>query len=88
MKKFKNIVFLVPSEDKDEALRIINERVAKRGQNNDVDYTKINKSHLESPCNDIIATMKVCTKEMNPKEAANEILRRIQERKEEVDIKK
>lgn len=65
MKKFKNIFFLVPSEDKSESLRIINERVAKRGQNNDVDYTKINRWHLESPCNDIIATMKICTKGMN-----------------------
>ncbi len=65
MKKFKNIVFLVLSEDKSEALRIINERVAKRGQNNDVDYTKINRGHLESPCNDIITTMKICTKGMN-----------------------
>ena len=63
MKKFKNIVFLVPSEDKSEALRIINERVAKRNQNNGVDYAKINKSHLESPCNDVIATMKNVLKE-------------------------
>ena len=88
MKKFKNIVFLVPSEDKSEALRIINERVAKRGQNNDVDYTKINRGHLESPCNDIIATMKICTKGMNSSRVASEILRRIQEREEDIDIKK
>lgn len=81
MKKFKNIVFLVPSEDKEEALTIINERVAKRGQNNDVDYAKINRSHLESPCNDIIATMKICTKEMNSFRVASEILRRIQKKK-------
>lgn len=80
MKKFKNIVFLVPSEDKSEALRIINERVAKRGQNNDVDYTKINRGHLESPCNDIIATMKICTKGMNSSRVASEILRRIQKK--------
>ena len=88
MKKFKNIVFLVPSEDKSEALRIKNERVAKRGQNNDVDYTKINRGHLESPCNDIIATMKICTKGMNSSRVASEILRRIQEKKEDIDIKK
>mgnify|MGYP000003599139 FL=1 len=88
MKKFKNIVFLVPSEDKSESLRIINERVAKRGQNNDVDYTKINRNHLESPCNDIIATMKICTKGMNSSRVASEILRRIQEKKEDIDIKK
>lgn len=80
MKKFKNIVFLVPSEDKSEALMIINERVAKRGQNNDVDYTKINRGHLESPCNDIIATMKICTKGMNSSRVASEILRRIQKK--------
>ena len=88
MKKFKNVVFLVPSEDKEEALTIINERVAKRNQNNGVDYAKINRSHLESPCNDIIATIKVCTKGMNPSEVASEILRRIQEREEDIDIKK
>ena len=87
MKKFKNVVFLVPSEDKEEALTIINERVAKRNQNNGVDYAKINRSHLESPCNDIIATIKVCTKGMNSSEVASEILRRIQE-KEDIVIKK
>ena len=81
MKKFKNIVFLVLSEDKSESLRIINERVAKRGQNNGVDYTKINSGHLESPCNDIIATMKICTKGMNSSRVASEILRRIQKKK-------
>ena len=87
MKKFKNVVFLVPSEDKEESLTIINERVAKRNQNNGVDYAKINRSHLESPCNDIIATIKVCTKGMNSSEVASEILRRIQE-KEDIVIKK
>ncbi len=77
MKKFKNVVYLVPSEDKTEALQIINERVLRRGKNSDVDFSLINKEHLDSSCNNLVATMKICTKELSVSEVAEEILRRV-----------
>lgn len=86
MKKFKNVVYLVPSEDKTEALEIINERVQQRGKNNSVDYEKINKEHLESPCNNLVATMKVCTKGLSVDEVTKEVLVNVKERNENIKL--
>lgn len=86
MKKFKNVVYLVPSEDKTEALEIINERVQQRGKNNSVDYEKINKEHLESPCNNLVATMKVCTKGLSVDEVTKKVLVNVKEKNENIKL--
>lgn len=88
MKKFKNVVFMLPSKDKEEALKIINERVLKRGQNNEVDFTKINEEHLESPSNEMVATIKIYTEGMNPSEVALEVLAQIKAKKNNNHIAK
>lgn len=73
-------------EDKTEALEIINERVQQRGKNNYVDYEKINKDHLESPCNNLVTTMKVCTKGLSVDEVTKEVLVNVKERNENIKL--
>lgn len=73
-------------EDKTEALEIINERVQQRGKNNSVDYEKINKEHLESSCNNLVATMKVCTKGLSVDEVTKEVLVNVKERNENIKL--
>ena len=70
---FKNIVLLMPSEDIDESIRILASRSTG-------DYSP-NRHFIESPCNKELATMTVYENGRTPEEIADEIQRKIAERK-------
>ncbi len=76
IKQFKNIELILPSENKDESLRIINERIDSR-ENMSPNRLNANKHFIESPCNYELATDIIYTKNMTPDEIANVILTKI-----------
>lgn len=73
LKPFKNIVLLLPSEDIEQSLNILE----KRSTGN----TKGNRKFIESSCNQELATMIIYENNKTPEEVALEILRRIKENK-------
>lgn len=75
--KFKNVELILPCENRDEALKIVNERLLSRNAKNQQDAIDINKHFVESPCNYELATDIIYTQNMTQDEIANAILERI-----------
>lgn len=69
LKPFQNIVLLLPSEDKEESLKIMNDR--------STGDTHENEEFLESDCNRKLATMIVYTKDKTPEQIGKEILENV-----------
>ena len=74
LQPFENIVLLLPSEDEQEALKIMKQR--------STGGTRHNQKFFESPCNRELATMTVYENGRIPSEVAEEIITRIKEREE------
>jgi len=69
--KYKYVIFLRYSEDKRESLKSLRER------HTDVPedlYFKLNKGFIESPCNEILATYTIDTKNKSVREVVDVIL--------------
>lgn len=81
IKKFKNVELVLPSENVDESLKIVNERMSSRGRCGSHNAFDTNKHFIESPCNYELATDIVYTHNMTPDEIANVILTQIQSKK-------
>lgn len=81
IKKFKNVELILPSENVDESLKIVNERMSSRGGSGPHDAFDTNRHFIESPCNYELATDIVYTHNMTPDEIANAILTKIQSNK-------
>lgn len=81
IKKFKNVELILPSENVDESLKIVNERMSSRGGSGPHDAFDTNRHFIESPCNYELATDIVYTHNMTPDEIANTILTKIQSNK-------
>lgn len=77
LRKFKNIILLLPSVDINESLRIMAERSTG-------DYTT-NKEFITSPCNRELSTMTVYGNGRTPNEIATEICNRIKNRENNHD---
>lgn len=75
-KKFKNVVLLLPSENIEESIEILTERIKARN-NDDTKFLEQNIKFLKSPANKILATMTCFTKDKTPQETAREILEKI-----------
>lgn len=78
MSKFSNVVLLMPSENKEESLEIINERISKR--NIERYQFDDNRHFIESPCNYEVATITEYTNNKNVDEISDEILKQIEEK--------
>lgn len=76
LKPFKNVVLLLPDQDKETALRIMRDR--------STGDTRDNEKFFESPCNRQLANMIVYGNNRQPSEIAEEIILRIKERQEDV----
>lgn len=73
---FKNIVFLLPSPDPIESLKILNARTTS-------ELGKIeNSEFLKSPCNKELATMTIYTNGKTPEQISDEILNVIKKQNE------
>lgn len=70
--QFSHVVQLLPSPDKNESLRIIDERVMQRPNASQKDLD-LNRHFLTSPCNEELATTTVYTEGHSPSEVADKI---------------
>ena len=75
LKPFKNVVLLLPCKDEKKALEIMAER--------STGDTSENLEFLRNPCNKELATMVVYAEGRTPQEITEEIMNRIQKRKEQ-----
>lgn len=66
VKQFRNVIFLLPCEDKEKALALME---ARRGHK-----LPLNKQFMESECNAKLATLTVFTAESLPEQSAEKIL--------------
>ena len=79
--RFKNVELILPSENLEESLQIINERMSSRngtGPHNDFES---NKHFLQSPCNYELTTNIIYTKNMLPDEISKNIVEQIYQNK-------
>ena len=78
LSRFQNIVFLIPTQDKETSLNIINQRlIDKRSINNH--QLNDNRHFVYSPCNEILATITEYTFNKSPEEISNDIIEQIHE---------
>ena len=79
--KFNNVILLMPSEDKEESIAILNERKGiAAGSKIDSD----NKHFVYMPSNYDFATNIIYTKDKTPKEISDEILKMINEKEKNI----
>lgn len=72
--KFSNVILLIPSEDKEESIAILNERKGiVLGSKKDLD----NRHFVNVSCNYELATIIEYTKDKTPEQIANEIINQI-----------
>lgn len=83
MGKFRNVELLIPSENKEESLRIVNERMADRNGDGPHNAFATNKHFIESPCNYELATNIVHTKGLLPEEISKIIVEQINNKNDE-----
>ena len=77
MSRFDNVVLLMPSEDKEESIAILNERKGiESGSRQDFD----NRHFVNMPCNYELATLTVYTKDKTPDQISNEIISQINQK--------
>lgn len=78
LSRFQNIVFLIPTQDKENSLNIINQRlIDKRSVNNH--QLNDNRHFVYSPCNESLATITEYTFNKSPEEISNDVIEQIQE---------
>ena len=75
--RFDNVILLIPSEDKEESIAILNERKGiESGSGRDFD----NRHFVNMPCNYELATLTVYTKDKTPDQISNEIISQIKQK--------
>ena len=77
IKRFNNIELILPSENMDESLKIINKRISSRGKNISEGSFDLNKHFIKSHCNYELASDIIYTQNMTIAEIADLILKRI-----------
>lgn len=78
LSRFQNIVYLIPTQDKETSINIINQRlIDKRGANNH--QLNDNRHFVYSPCNESLATITEYTLNKSPEEISNDIIEQIHE---------
>ena len=80
--KFKNIELILPSEDLNESLQIINDRISARNGNNLNQRMLDNKHFIENPCNYELPTDIIYTNNRTLEEITGAILQSIEERQQ------
>lgn len=78
LSKFQNVVFLIPSQDKEISLNIVNQRLTKK-RNVNKQQLNDNRHFVYSPCNESLATITEYTFNKSPEEIANDIIEQIHE---------
>lgn len=79
--RFSNVVLLMPCENKEESLRIINERISEKRDNTDIHKLNDNKHFVYSPYNYEVATITEYTNDKNKEEIVKEINEKIENKR-------
>ena len=74
--KFSNVVYIIPSENKEESIQILNDRLTSR--NVSLKELNDNKHFISMPCNEQLATITLYTKNKNPEQTCEELMRKIE----------
>lgn len=74
IRRFKNVVLLIPSDDKEESLTILNQRKKIESAS---EREQDNRHFIYSPCNYELATITQYTKDKEPETITNEIINNI-----------
>ena len=77
IEQFSHVILLIPSEEKEESLSILNEQ---RGIEKGSQRAKDNAHFVYSPCNEKLATLIQYTKGKNPSEITDELLTKLEEK--------
>ena len=80
IKKFNNVIYLIPSESKEESISLLEERIKLRNPGNIDKKLNDNKHFINMPCNENLATTTIYTNNKNVNEINNEILSRVNNR--------
>lgn len=75
--KFANVVYMIPSENKEESMEILNNRVLQRNKNLTSQTLNDNRHFISAPCNEQLATIIQYTKDKTPEQISNEILDKV-----------
>lgn len=74
--RFSNVVYMLPSEDKEESIKILNKRVIERNPNEPESSLNNNRHFVSINCNDRLSTIKTYTKDKSLEEICYEILKK------------
>lgn len=80
MNKFSNIIYMIPSKNKEESIQILNDRVMKRNPNELVQSLNNNRHFVEIPCNEELATLTEYTKGKDIQTITDEIINYVYEK--------
>lgn len=75
--KFANVVYMIPSENKEESMEILNSRVLQRNKNLTSQTLNDNRHFISMPCNEQLATIIQYTKDKTPEQISKEILDKV-----------
>ena len=82
IRKFLNVVFLIPSEDKEKAMELLNKRINKR-DGTTTEVTADNKRFIErSNLNSQLASITMYTQGKTPSEIAEELIVRTNQKEQ------
>ena len=75
--KFTNVVYMIPSENKEESIQILNNRILQRNKNLSSQTLKDNRHFISMSCNEQLATIIQYTKDKTPEQISKEIFDKI-----------
>ena len=75
--KFANVVYMIPSKNKEESMEILNSRVLQRNKKLTSQTLNDNRHFISMPCNEQLATMIQYTKDKTPEQISKEILEKV-----------
>ena len=78
MSRFSNVVYMIPSLDKEESIQILNERLLERNPNESSETFNANRHFVNIPCNEEVSTIREITSSKDLQEICDEIISKIQ----------
>lgn len=78
MSRFSNVVYMIPSLDKEESIQILNERILERNPNESPETFNANRHFVNMPCNEEVSTIREVTGSKDIQEICDEVISKIQ----------
>lgn len=75
--RFSNVVYMITSENKEESIEILNQRILKRNPNEPISSLESNRHFVNMPCNKQLSTIQEFTNGKTKEEISNELLYKI-----------